>query len=225
MQTGADHEPFLLSKQGLYAQENGIQIFHLLFKGNDLHSGNTPCSPLTTEQQAGIEELIPLTNPQNQVADVSYPSTVASTRSASMSVSPPPLGFWNLGSVAPHKAVNCHFSDGDVTFLGSVANCAQCFGVELTLALYNATIPRELSWEEDSEDFLKKLGYIDDTMISPALFGHHQDVDRPMGGAHSPTSKVKTVLGLFCTPEGVYLFPFVVQKPTNVLAGWKVSDI
>jgi len=87
-QTGADHGPFILARQGLYAWENGVRIFHLLFKGNDLHSGSSPtCLPLTTELKSEIEGCISLADPPNCIGYVSYPVSVASTRSASMSVS------------------------------------------------------------------------------------------------------------------------------------------
>ena len=164
-------------------------MFHLLFKGNDLHSGSPPSLPLLTpEQDAEIKELISLTGPQNRVAYVSYPSTVASTRSASMSVSPP-LGFWNLGTSAPHKEANRHFTDPGVSFMGTNADRAQRFGVEITLALYNALIHCGLSWEEDPEDFLTRLGYTDEDGCQRSLSGFGEL--HPIRGAE----KIKLWLG------------------------------
>ena len=235
-------------------------MFHLLFKGNDLHSGNSPTLPLlTAEQQASVDKLISLTGPQNRVAYVSYPSTVASTRSASMSVSPP-VGFWNLGAVVPHREANRHFTDPEVSFLGPAADRAQRFGVELALAVHNMAICSRLNWKTNIDDFLKDFSYVDeggqevgllgfgefhptrdaekikqwlgywkwhshtasqylifitkkqlrahrflpvDTVISPALFGHHQMLDKPMSGSHTAMSVVEVVVGLTSTQHGV----------------------
>ena len=257
---GADHGPFILARQGLYARENGVRIFHLLFKGNDIHSGSSPSLPLLTpKQQTEIESLIPLTGPQNRVAYVSYPSSVASARSASISVSPP-LGYWNLGAVAPHKEANRHFTDPEVSFLGSTADRAQRLGVELFLALYNGAIHSGLFLGVDPDDFLKNMSFIDDngqqqslkgfnhfhptrdaedikqwlgywkwhsqitshylifitkkqlrdhrplpaqTVISPALFGHHQSLDGVVSLLEPASSGIETVLNLIDSQEGV----------------------
>lgn len=156
MQIGADHGPFLLARQGLYARENDVRCFHLLFKGNDVHSGSSPTlPPLTDQLRAEVDSLYSL-GPQNRVVYVSYPSTVGSSRSASFSVSPP-LGFGNLGAVAPHKESTRHFTDSDVSFLGTDADRAQRFGVELALMIHNAIIEYRLSSDIDIEDILKSL--------------------------------------------------------------------
>ena len=156
---GADHGPFILARQGLYARENGVRCFHLLFKGNDIHSGSSPSQPpLTAQQQAEIDLLISLVGPQNRVAYVSYPNTVASSRSASLSVSPS-LGFWNLGATAPHKEHNRHFTDPNVSFLGPPPDQSQRLGVELILALFNALIHSGLTLDVDLDDLLTKISY------------------------------------------------------------------
>jgi hypothetical protein len=251
--TGADHGPFILARQGLYVRESGVQVIHLVFKGNDLHSGSSPTMPLLSPlQQAEIEQLCSLVGPQNRVAYVSYPSNIASIRSASMSVSPP-LGYWNLGTAAPHKAANRHFTDPEVSFLGTSSDRAQRLGVELTLAIHNATILSGLYWEDPGE-FLQKLSYVDEhgnskrlsgfdkfhptrdtkeiklwlgywkwymqtsalylifitkqqlrnhrpspasTVISPALFGHHQNLDMPTPEPNQRLGVVEDIVGLF----------------------------
>lgn len=89
-----------------------------------------------------------------------------------MSVSPP-LGYWNLGAVSPHKEANRYFTDPNVTFLGTRANQAQRFGVELTLAIYNAMIHSGLRWE-DPEEFLQRISYLDEDSCWKNLQGFGQ---------------------------------------------------
>jgi len=90
-----------------------------------------------------------------------------------MSVSPP-LGFWNLAAIVPHKEANHHFTDPEVSFLGTAADRAQRLGVELTLALINAMFYSGLLWEEDPDDFLKKLSYVDESGCKRNLLGFGQ---------------------------------------------------
>lgn len=75
---GANHSPFLLAHPGFYVWEaigdEDISCVHLIFRGNDLHSGTEPTAPLLTpEQHAEIDWLIQFSGPQNRVAYINYP--------------------------------------------------------------------------------------------------------------------------------------------------------
>ena len=166
--------------------------------------------------------------------------------------------------------------------MGTRADRAQRFGVEITLAIHNAMIHAGLLWEEDPDDFLKKLGYIDetghrrsltgfgdfhpihgvekinlwlgywkwhlrttaqylvfitkkqlqdrrttptDTVISPALFGHRQNLNEPMDGPYPATSLVEAVLGLLNTQDGVNLSLFAPPHHADKHTGHMGSQI
>jgi len=79
-----------------------------------------------------------------------------------------------LGAIAPHKEHNRHFTDPDVSFLGTPADWAQRFGVELTLLLHNAFVQSGLTSDEDPDDFIKKLSYTDKNDHQKHLAGFSQ---------------------------------------------------
>ena len=117
--------------------------------------------------------MISLVGPQNRVAYVSYPSTVANSRSASLSVSPSP-NFWNLCATAPHKEQNRHFTDAEVSFMGTHADRAQRFGVELISFFFNALVYSRLTLSQDLDDLLRSLSYIDENGQQKHLTGFSQ---------------------------------------------------
>ena len=60
-------------------------------------------------------------------------------------------------------------------------------------------------------------------MISLALFGHHQSLNKPMDEPYPATSVVEVVLGLLNTQDGVNLFFFAPPHYADNSAGlWVV---
>ena len=172
---GADHGPFLLARPGFYVREqvdnSGIICIHLVFRGNDLHSGLEPTEPPLTEvQRANIDQLIKLTGPQNRVAYVNYPNITGIRRRSALSFSPA-LGYWNLGSAPSHKLCHRHFTDVDVPFLGSDRDRAQRIGFELILAFNNALAHSGLRLKQDLNDILTEIVYEDKKGDWQALSG------------------------------------------------------
>ena len=172
---GADHGPFLLARPGLYVRETigdeDVTCLHLVFRGNDLHSGNQPTEPpLTPEQRSEIDEMIRLTGHQNRVAFVNYPNITGVRRHSALSFSPP-LGFGNQGSAAPHERTRRHFTDSDVSFLGTYRDRAQRIGVEHCLALHNLLARSGMSLSVDLDDVLKSICYVNEEGVCQNLTG------------------------------------------------------
>jgi hypothetical protein len=151
--------------------DGGITCIHLVFRGNDLHSGTEPTGPqLTPDQRAEIDQLIQLTGPQNRVAYVNYPNITGVRRSSALSFSPP-LGFWNLSSGGSLDRSQRHFTDTDVSFLGSPRDRAQRIGVELVLAFHNATVHSKMKLDFDLDDLLTQMSYTDEGGVRQNLDG------------------------------------------------------